>query len=86
MFVVLAPPAGSDGHELTLVPTLHVPTLADMSNEDMASFLAGLSKLIRWLKETKGADVVEIRVGRPCGLREPGEQHFHLNVRTRERA
>lgn len=86
MFVVLAPGAGSDRHQLTLVPTLHVATLADMSSEDMASFLAGLSKLIRWLKETKAAEVVEILVGAPPDPRERGEQHFHLNVRTRQRA
>lgn len=85
MFVVLAPGVGSDGH-LTLVPTLHVATLAEMPSEDMASFLAGLSKLIRWLEETKTADVVEIRVGPHPGLGDHDDHHFHLDLRTRERA
>ena len=84
MFVVLAP-RGSRGRrrQLTLVPTMHVPTLADMSAEDMASFLAGVSKLIRWLKEANAVETVEVRAPRGRGVGAAREQHFHLSVRTR---
>jgi hypothetical protein len=54
-----------------------------MSADDMASFLAGLSKLIRWLKETNEAHTVEIRAPRRRGAGAQKEQHFHLNVRVR---
>lgn len=85
MFLVLAPRAGS-GHQLRLVPTLHVAALTDMSEDEMASFLAGLSKLIRWLKKTRATEVVEIRAGPRRGVGDDDERHFYLNIRTREGA
>lgn len=83
MFVVLQP-RGACGraHQLTLVPTVHVRALTDMSAEDMASFLAGVSKLIRWLKETNDVETVEIRADPGPGVEASGQQHFHLTVHT----
>lgn len=84
MFVVLAPRRRSGRRpQFTLVPTVHVPTLADLSAEDMASFLAGVSKLIRWLKESDAVETVDVRAARRRSAGAPEEQHFHLTVRPR---
>lgn len=68
---------------VTLVATAHVARITDMAPEDMVSFLAGLSKLISWLKETRGVEDVKIRIHPRSYGRQRANQHLHLRLSLR---
>jgi diadenosine tetraphosphate (Ap4A) HIT family hydrolase len=67
------------GNSFNLVPTAHAPSMSELPEEEMASMLAGLAKLVRWLEETYGVDHVELRT-HPNSRRRP-DHHFRLQVR-----
>jgi diadenosine tetraphosphate (Ap4A) HIT family hydrolase len=80
-YVVLAPGSSkcAAGH-LTLLPRAHVALLTDLEPEDLASVLAGLSRLVRSLKEAYKVTEVEIRAHprSPSGHHAHAHLHFHL--------
>jgi diadenosine tetraphosphate (Ap4A) HIT family hydrolase len=63
---------------LTLVPRDHVNILADLSTEDMAAVLAGLSHASGLLRREVAASSVEIRAHPHGGRPRHGHLHFHL--------
>jgi hypothetical protein len=76
-FVVLAPGAERCTRDsLTLVPKTHTPVLAELSPDQMADVLAGLSKLARAVRQTCAVDDVGIET-HPNRQVEGGHVHFH---------
>lgn len=76
-FVIVGPGAvrGALG-TYTLLPRAHVSVLSQLSGEDMAAVLAGLSRLSRYVKQESGATDVEIRAY-PRHASSRVHLHFH---------
>jgi len=83
-FVVLAPGASkcADG-ELTLLPRAHVSVLTELGSEDMASVLAGLSKLVRNLKQAEKMKDIEVSA-HPAVVASERHNHLHFHLIPRD--
>jgi len=77
-FVVVAPrPDLREREYLTVVPRAHVARIGELEPEEMASVLAGLSRLVLGMKRTYHVDEVEVRP-HPKPPSGHGHLHFHL--------
>ena len=77
-FVVLAPDPRQSRPHLTLVPKTHVSVLTDLSPDEMAAVLAGLSRTVLSLKQTYKVQDVQVRA-RP-GVLPEADPHLRFDL------
>lgn len=69
-------------HSFDVIPTVHAGSMSELPEQELSNMLAGLARLVRWLKETY--DVGDVELGaHPSSGRCPAE-HFLLQVRVHE--
>ena len=77
-FVVLAPDEEGGRYYLTVMTTSHVSVLTDLTDEDMAGVLAGLSRVVHTIKRVFQVEDVQIRA-RPRPF-SPSGGHLHFDL------